>query len=155
MMNHFPIISPILGLVVLLSGYFFSSEAIKRTGLGLFMIGALLTFPSMFTGDAAEDIVENISGVSHDMIHHHEEWAEKMAWISYLLGILSAFTLWASWKNKSFSQYGFTGVLVLSLIGIFMGIKTGNSGGEIRHPEITGQIAPASDNHGEEEEEEN
>jgi len=147
MMNHFPIISPMLGLIVLLSGYFFSSEVIKRTGLGIFIIGALFTFPSMFTGDAAEDIAENLSGVSHDVIHHHEEWAEKMAWISYLLGILSAFTIWSSWKNKSCSRYGFTGVLVLSLIGIFLGIKTGNSGGEIRHPEITSQISPAPNNH--------
>ncbi len=146
MMNHLPIISPILGLIVLIGGYFFSSEVMKRTGLGLFIIGALFTFPSMFTGDAAEDIAENLSGVSHDVIHHHEEWAEKMALVSYVLGILSVFTLWASWKNKAYSRYGFFGVLVLSFVGIFLGIKTGNSGGEIRHPEITNQIAPASDN---------
>jgi hypothetical protein len=41
--NHLPIISPILGILVLSLGYILGSAIIKRTALFIFILGSLLS----------------------------------------------------------------------------------------------------------------
>jgi uncharacterized membrane protein len=134
--NHLPIIFPIAGLIVLAIGIGFKVEMVKRTAYFLFTIGAVSAAMAMNSGEGAEEIVEELNGVSHNLIHEHEEKAETMAILSYLLGLASVLALWASWKGKSFSKIASFVVLALSLATIFMGKQTGTSGGEIRHTEI-------------------
>jgi hypothetical protein len=90
----------------------------------------------------AEHAVKGIAGVSKDMIHAHEEKAETFALISYLLGLLSLISLWASWKKKSFSALLSYGVMACILVTLVMAQQTGNSGGEIRHTEIRSNFTP-------------
>jgi uncharacterized membrane protein len=134
--NHLPIIFPIAGLIVLAIGIGFKVEMVKRTAYFLFTIGAVSAAMAMNSGEGAEEIVEELNGVSHNLIHEHEEKAETMAILSYLLGLASVLALWASWKGKSFSKIASFVVLALSLATILMGKQTGTSGGEIRHTEI-------------------
>ena len=143
--NHLPIIFPIAGLIVLAIGIGFKTEMVKRTAYFLFTIGAVSAAMAMNSGEVAEEVVEELSGVSHKLIHEHEEKAESMAILSYLLGLASLLALWASWKGKSFSGILSYAVLALSLVTIFLGKQTGTSGGEIRHTEIrSGASADAS-----------
>ncbi len=143
--NHLPIIFPIAGLIVLAIGIGFKTEMVKRTAYFLFTIGAVSAAMAMNSGEGAEEVVEELSGVSHRLIHEHEEKAESMAILSYLLGLASLLALWASWKGKSFSGLLSYAVLALSLVTIFLGKQTGTSGGEIRHTEIrTGASTDAS-----------
>lgn len=134
--NHFPIIVPLVGLIILICGFFINSEVVKRTAYGVFILGALLTIPAMVTGEGAEDIAEKLPDVTDAIIHHHEENAEILAVVNYLLGGLSILGFWASWKQKYFSQYVAISILVLGLFGLHQSKKTGTSGGEIRHTEI-------------------
>lgn len=134
--NHLPIIFPIAGLIVLTIGIGFKVEMVKRTAYFLFIIGAVSAAMAMNSGEGAEEIVEELSGVSHELIHEHEEKAESMAILSYLLGLFSLVALWASWKGRPFSKILSFVVLALSLVTIFLGKQTGTSGGEIRHTEI-------------------
>jgi len=134
--NHLPIIFPIAGLIVLAIGIGFKTEMVKRTAYFLFTIGAVSAAMAMNSGEGAEEVVEELNGISHRLIHEHEEKAESMAILSYLLGLASLLALWASWKVKSFSKILSFVVLALSLVTIFMGKQTGTSGGEIRHTEI-------------------
>lgn len=136
MMNHFPIIVPVIALMVLLGGYIFRSDMVKRTALALFVFGALSTFPAMFTGDRAEDLAQNLPEVTKEVIERHEEIAEQFAFIHYGLGILALAGLWASWKNHRFANLIIFAVLIFSLVSIVQGRKAGTSGGEIRHTEI-------------------
>lgn len=134
--NHLPIIFPISGLIVLAIGIGFRAEMVKRTAYFLFTIGAVSAAMTMNSGEGAEEIVEEFSGVSHALIHEHEEKAESMAILSYLLGLISLVALWASWKGRAFSKILSFVVVALSLVTIFLGKQTGTSGGEIRHTEI-------------------
>jgi uncharacterized membrane protein len=152
--NHLPIIFPIAGLIVLAIGIGFKASMVKRTAYFLFTIGAVSAAMAMNSGEGAEEIVEELNGVSHKLIHEHEEKAESMAILSYLLGIVSLLALWASWKGKSFSKLLSYVVAVLALVTIFLGKQTGTSGGEIRHTEIrTGAAADQSSDMEEEHEE--
>ncbi|HMR90400.1 MAG TPA: hypothetical protein PKD51_19700 [Saprospiraceae bacterium] len=134
--NHFPIIVPIVGMIILIVGFFIDSAVVKRTALGIFVLGALLTFPAMYTGEGAEEIAEKLPDVTDAIIHEHEEKAETLAIINYLLGFVSLIGFWANWKQKSFANYIATAVLCLGLVGLYFGKATGTSGGEIRHTEI-------------------
>ena len=146
MVNHLPIILPIAGVVVLVGGMIVRSELVKRMAYLLFSIGAVAAFSAMTSGEGAEEVVENIAGVTENYIHEHEEKAEVFALISYILGALSLVGLWVSWKGKSYAKLLSFAILALSLVVLFLGKQTGTSGGEIRHTEIrSGQTVPAVD----------
>jgi uncharacterized membrane protein len=134
--NHLPIIAPLIGFLVLLGGLIAKSEIVKRTAFAIFIFGAICTLPAFVSGEGAEEIVEKMSDVSHQLIHEHEEKAEVFAWVSYLLGILAGVGFWANWKQKSFANIVGYLVLVLGVLVMFLAAQTGTSGGEIRHPEI-------------------
>ncbi|MDP4798122.1 MAG: hypothetical protein NWR50_04595 [Crocinitomicaceae bacterium] len=143
MVNHLPIILPIAGVVVLVGGMIVRSELVKRMAYILFSIGAVAALSAMTSGEGAEEVVENIAGVTENYIHEHEEKADVFALMSYILGALSLVGLWASWKGKRFSKLLSFAILVLSLVVLFLGKQTGTSGGEIRHTEIrSGQTIP-------------
>lgn len=142
--NHLPIIFPMAGLIVLAIGIGFKAEMVKRTAYFLFTLGAITAAMAMNSGEGAEEVVEELSGVSHQLIHEHEEKAETMAILSYILGITSLIALWLSWKGKSIANVLSYVVLVLSLVTIFLGKQTGTSGGEIRHIEIRKDFYPQS-----------
>ncbi len=156
LVNHVPILFPIAGLMVLLTGFFFKSAILKRMSYALFTIGALFALTSMLSGEGAEEIVEELKGVSHDIIHEHEEQAESFAIISYMLAILSIIALIADWKKHRFAQLFSYAVLVCSFAAIYMGSRTGTTGGEIRHTEIrnsnAGNQGSTSNDHEEEHE---
>ena len=145
--NHLPIIFPIVGTIVSITALISKSEAVKRTALFIFVLGALTTIAAMTTGEGAEEVVENISGVTENFIENHEETAETFALFSYILGAISLFGLWASFKQKSFSNIIFISALVFAFIVLFLGKQTGTSGGEIRHTEIRiGNATPTNNN---------
>ena len=75
-LNHFPIIGSIIGVTILMAGLFFKSRDTLRTGLVILIVGAVVAIPTYLTGEAAEETVEHMSGISHDLIHEHEEKAE-------------------------------------------------------------------------------
>lgn len=134
--NHLPIIFPIVGVIVMIIGLISKSEAVKRTAYFIFSIGALAAIAAMATGEGAEEVVEKISGVSESYIKSHEEAAEIFAVLSYILGGISLFGLWASFKQKSFSTIVSIGTLIFAVIVLFFAQQTGTTGGEIRHTEI-------------------
>jgi uncharacterized membrane protein len=144
--NHLPIIFPIVGVIVMITGFFSKSEAVKRTAFMIFILGALAAIAAMNTGEGAEEVVEKISGVSENFIENHEETAEIFAILSYILGGISLLGLWASFKQKTFSNLISMSTLIFTFVVLFFAKQTGTTGGEIRHSEIrSGNSIPATD----------
>jgi uncharacterized membrane protein len=141
--NHFPIIIPIIGFLVMLVGFAIRSELLKRTALGLFILGALFTLPAFGTGEDAEELIENLPGIEEKYIESHEEAAEIFAYLSYGLGVFSLIGFWANWKQKPLANSISVAVLLLAVVVLFFAKEAGTTGGEIRHPEIReGFVAP-------------
>ncbi len=134
--NHLPIITPIIGLLVLIGGFIFGSDTIKRTAFAIFIFGAITTIAAGSTGEGAEEIVEHLEGFDHHLIHEHEEAAERFVLLSYLLGVLSVVGLWANIKEKSFAKIMAVVIAVFSAVVLFFAQQAGQTGGEIRHSEI-------------------
>lgn len=152
LVNHLPIIFPIVGVIVMITGLIFKSEAAKRTAFLIFIIGSLTAVAAMISGEGAEDVVEKISGVTENYIERHEEAAELYSILTYILGALSMFGLWASIKQKTFSNTTNIAILIFAFVVLYFGKVTGTTGGEIRHTEIRPDYQVTStDNHSENE----
>lgn len=134
--NHFPIIGTIFGLGILIVGMLKNNVSIKNTAYSLFLVSAVTTYLSMFTGEGAEHMVENMPEIGNKIIHEHEEIAEKMALVVYLLGILSVAGIIAHKRNFYRSKLIAFVVLTVAVVAVILAINVGTSGGEIRHTEI-------------------
>lgn len=134
--NHLPIIFPIAGVIILIVGFIFKSEAVKRTAFFIFILGALAAIAAMSTGEGAEEVVEKINDVTENFIEKHEETSETFAIISYVLGAISLLGFWASFKGRAFSNSIGILTLVLAMVTLFFAKQSGTTGGEIRHTEI-------------------
>jgi len=134
--NHLPIVGVLIGFLVLLVGLILKKPQIKNTALGIFIFSALATIAAFLTGEGAEEIVENLPGISETLIHKHEEQAELFFTMMLILGGVSLITLFLQYKKLSFSKYGFVLILLLSITSIVISKNVGTSGGEITHIEI-------------------
>jgi uncharacterized membrane protein len=145
MINHLPIIFPLVGIIVMITGIVSKSEVVRRTACMIFIIGSLSAIPAMTTGEGAEEVVKNISGVTENYIEEHEETAETFSILSYILGCISLIGIWSSFKQRTFSNMISIGTLAFAILVLFFARQTGNTGGEIRHTEIrSGSSTPAS-----------
>lgn len=154
--NHFPIIGLILGFGVLIAGMFLKNNSVKNTAYCLFIVAAIFAFASMATGEGAEEMVEDMPSVGKKIIHVHEEMAEKLAIVLYLLGVVSIAGLYTNIKNHSQAKLVSFLAITIAAVGIFLAQQTGTTGGEVRHTEIRANAtstAEATQNGGEEEHE--
>ena len=134
--NHFPIIGTIFGLGILITGIVTKNKSIQNVSYVLFIIAAITAFISMSTGEGAEELVQDMPSVGKKIIHEHEEIAEKLALILYLLGTVSILGLYTNSKNHSKAKLVSFVVAVIAIAGVVLGKFVGTSGGEIRHTEI-------------------
>lgn len=135
-LNHLPIIIPVIGLLIMIGGLFFNSEIVKRTAYLVFVLAAIVAIPTFATGEGAEKVIEKLSEVDENLIKTHEEIAEKFAILCYILGGLSLLGLWANFYEKPFSNIATYLTILICIIALYFAKQTGTSGGEIRHSEI-------------------
>ena len=133
--NHFPIIGLFFGIGILAIGIFKKHTILVNTAYVMFIFCMIMAKATMMTGEGAEEIVEEI-GISHDIIHNHEEVAETFMKVLYVLGILSILGLVANFKKHAKASIVSYVVLVFAIGAAVLSKSVGTSGGEIRHTEI-------------------
>ena len=133
--NHFPIIGLFFGIGILAYGIIKKQAILVNTAYVMFIVCMIMAKATMMTGEGAEEIVEEL-GISHDLIHEHEEIAETFMKVLYALGILSILGLVANVKKHEKASFFSYVVLVLAIGTAVLSKSVGTSGGEIRHTEI-------------------
>lgn len=141
--NHFPIIGTILGLGILVVGLSLKNNSVKNTAFFLFIVAAIFAAVSMGTGEGAEELVEDMPSIGHDIIHEHEEMAEKLAIALYVLAATSLLALYLYYKKSVKSTLIAYVALVIAAVAVYLGQQTGTTGGEIRHTEIRSVAIPS------------
>ena len=134
--NHFPIIGTILGLGILILGMILKNNSVRNTAYCLFVVAAVFAAFSMGTGEGAEELVEDMPTIGKQIIHEHEEMAEKLAIVLYILGVISIGGLFLSYKKHAKAKLVSYAAVVVAVVGVFFAQLTGTTGGEIRHTEI-------------------
>jgi uncharacterized membrane protein len=147
LVNHFPIIGIIIGMLILLAGFLLKNIIVKQTGLGTLVFAALSAGLALFTGDPAGEAVEGLPGVVQSMVEHHEDIAYSSLWILVPMGLLAALAFYSYWKKERSGNTLSLVTLFLSIIAVAMMSWVGLTGGEIRHTEIRNQatgVMPAT-----------
>ncbi len=134
--NHLPIVGLLIGLLVLSAGLIFKKSDIKLTAFGILIFTAIASIFAFYTGEGAEEIVENISGISETLIHRHEEYAETFFTITLILGAISIIGFIAELKKFKYAKHLAIIVLLLAIAAGISAKYVATSGGEIRHTEI-------------------
>ena len=134
--NHFPIIGTILALGILIAGLFLKNNSVKNTAYALFIVAAIFAAFSMATGEGAEEMVEDMPTIGKHIIHEHEEIAEKLAIVLYLLGGISVLGIILNLKNHPKAKFISIVAVIVGIGAVYVAQLVGTSGGEIRHTEI-------------------
>ena len=135
-LNHLPVVGIGFGLALLIFALVKKSPELQKVSLGVLVITALLTLPAYFTGEPAEELVEDVAGISEAIVERHED-AAKVALIAS--GILGAVALGGLILFRRAGRLP-TGFIIL-VLALALGAEgtmawTANLGGQIRHPEI-------------------
>lgn len=136
--NHFPIIGSIIAVLVLIVGMILKNQTVRYVAYGLFVFALITTVPTFLTGEGAEEVVEAYPGVSHDVIHEHEESAEAALWLMVISGILAGVVFYLEHSQNQIASKIRIALLAIALVNVLFMARAGNSGGEIRHPELSG-----------------
>ncbi|MFN8700089.1 MAG: hypothetical protein ACK500_05530 [Flavobacteriales bacterium] len=144
--NHIPILGSVIGLFVLLAGFFFRNREVRITAAAILLFASIGGVVTNKSGEEAEEVVEDLPGVSHDLIHEHEEMAEKAMPFILATAVLAAASLFGEIKRKKFARIASL-LLLISALGVStLSGYAGYLGGKIRHPEIDGLSLPATGN---------
>ena len=142
-LNHLPIIIPVIGLLIMVGALIIKSDLLKSTAYFVFMLAALTAIPTFSTGEGAEEVIEKLAGVDENLIKTHEEIAEKFAILCYVLGGISLLGLWANFYRKSLSAIISYITILICIVTLYYAKQTGTTGGEIRHIEIRENVGIA------------
>lgn len=141
LVNHLPIIGSMLTVPLLLLAL---ATARERGALRAAVLVAVLTAAggglALWSGEPAEEVVEDTAGVDEGAIHEHEERAEAAAALAGLTAVLGIAALALSERKKAV-HLPVTGLaLVGALVSAGAMAWTGAAGGPIRHSEIRGDV---------------
>jgi len=135
LVNHAPIFGSVFAFCLLVVSYFGAPNVFRRTAFVILIITAIAGIVADKTGEPAEDAIRGYPGVKRQIIHDHEDMAEKAWKLAAVLGVVSIGALFR-WRRRPIPN----GVTVAMVLGTaFVGgamIYTGLLGGRIRHTEI-------------------
>ena len=136
LINHLPIFGSILGALVLAYGLLTKTLQTTIAAYLVLIISSIGAFIANQTGEAAEETVENMQGISENLIKEHEESAEIALIAMIILAILSLIALFVAYKKSSYSYSLGWFTLIVALVAFGIIARTGYLGGQIRHSEI-------------------
>lgn len=136
MVNHVPVLLTFFSILILAWGWLRSNESFINLALIGYVAAGLFAIIAFQSGEGAEEIVENLAGVSHDVIEDHEHAAEWTLYLAIAQGVLGLIAMWLL-KGKSTLNH-----ILIPLLWVFSLYVAGNffftayTGGQIRHTEI-------------------
>lgn len=146
LLNHVPTVGTVVAFGIFLLSFIRKDDGLKRVGLEVFYVIALLTLPAYLSGVGTGLMFENdeaLAAAKEAIARHHD--AALLASIFMLLtGTASWLTLW-QWRRIGRPRNGsLATVMLLSALTLALMGRAANIGGEIRHPEILDPGAAAA-----------
>lgn len=136
MVTHLPIFGSLMGIIVIAYGLYAKSVSTQIAAYIVFIVSGIGAAISYLTGEAAEETVEDIAGISKDLIEEHEEFA-LLAFIALIiLGAVSLISLILTIRKSGITRRLALITFLISLLSFGMMAYTGYLGGQIRHTEI-------------------
>lgn len=135
-LNHVPVIGVVFAVLLLGYALLRNSREVIRTGLVALVFVAVIAIPVFLTGEPAEEIAENLPGVSEAIIGQHESFAKYALGAAIFSGVAAFVSLMFSFWNERLSNWLAAATLLLALVTGALMLAAANLGGQIRHTEI-------------------
>lgn len=144
LLNHFPVIGTLIALLIMAYGLYKKYKPLINTA-AVIMVGiTLITLPAFYTGEPAEEAIENLPGISHRLIHEHEEAAELAFMLMNITGIIALSYLFLQRMKLAIAQQLSLVLFIATLVTFVLMARAGNEGGKIRHSELLSTSADTS-----------
>lgn len=135
-LNHVPVIGLLIVLLLLAVARRRGSVELTRVSYGLLVLLAAASIVVYFTGEPAEELIENLPGFSEALVEEHEEVALIATIGMAVLGVAALVGLIRFRDPRVAPPWYDRGMLVLAFVMGGVMIWTANLGGQIRHSEI-------------------
>lgn len=139
-LTHMPVILSLVGLVMLAIAFFMNNTLVTRISYVVILVAGVAALPVFFSGEGAEESVENLPGVSESVIGRHEEIA-NLAMISIAAAGAAALAALFLFRRKVTARVFKVVVLLLAITSGGLMAQTASLGGQIRHTEIRKGVA--------------
>jgi DMSO reductase anchor subunit len=136
LMNHIPVIGIPLAGILLIVAILLKQRVTEQVALCFVVVLGLLTIPVFLTGEPAEELVEEIPTVSHDLIEEHEESAEFAFIITEVLAAIALVGLALAWKRGEIPRAVTYVTLAVAILCSGLLGRVAYLGGHVRHAEI-------------------
>jgi len=136
LLNHLPVIGSIIGFGLFLSSLFGKNDDLRRSSLIVFAAMALIGIPAFASGKGAQLMLKGKPGISDAFMQRHEGAAMLALWFLEATGALALAGLWQLRHRARMAPWNLLAVLIFSLLTMGLMARTGNTGGEISHPEV-------------------
>jgi uncharacterized membrane protein len=134
MLNHVPLFGALAAAVLFVVALVRRQQGLARGGLVVAVLTAIVALVVYLTGEPAEELVENLSGVSEAVLESHEEIALVATVVLGAYGLLALGGLVAFRHGVTMRVTRI--LMVLSLVPLAAIAYTAYLGGQVRHSEI-------------------
>ena len=135
-LNHIPLIGIGFVLLLLVIALVRRNREVINIALIFTVMVALFAIPVYLTGEPAEELVEDLPGVSESIMEEHEESAEISFILIEITGPIALISLIAMGYSENYGRKLSILTLLLLIVSGGSMIWTANLGGKIHHPEI-------------------
>ena len=136
MLNHIPVVGIGFAILLLAVAVVRISRELTNAALVFVILVSLWAIPAYLTGEPAEEVVEDLPGVTEKLIKEHEEQAEIAFILVEVAGALAIITLIARRYSDKFGQRLAVLTLVVLIVSWGLVAWTANLGARIHHQEI-------------------
>ena len=142
LVNHVPILGSFFALALFAVSFVYAPDVLRRTALVVLVGVGIAAAAANYSGEPAEDAIRGFPGVRRELIHDHEEMAEKSFFAAAALGIVALGVL-VRWRRtpvpRSMSLVALAGTVAVAGMMAYTGLL----GGMVRHTEVRPGGTPA------------
>lgn len=135
LINHAPMFTFLLGLLVLFIGRLRRSAEITMVALVLFVTAAVVTVPTYLSGQGSSRILKGLEGMDREVTKNHSSAAQFALICSLILGAVAVWAL-LEWRRTG-DLAGRTRMIVwvVALFTTAVMMRASYLGGAVRHTE--------------------
>ncbi|MBK8467531.1 MAG: hypothetical protein IPL32_17080 [Chloracidobacterium sp.] len=132
LINHYPMIVTIIGMLLLILGYWRRNDKIKRKSLWIFFVIALVSVAVFGSGEAAGRDSGILVGSTGDLVRQHQEAARVTFLFIEGMGLTAVFGLIMLYRKSESARWFILLALVLSVAGSVVVTRTTLMGRHIK-----------------------
>ena len=135
LINHFPVVLSVVALGTSILALLLHRRGVWQTAMAALTIAGLFIYPVHFTGDKADEALNDPWYIKPGVIDAHDKAAGIAMWVILIAGAFAAYSWWRSLKRPQEGLPGWTraGVFVAALAAVVSVTYTAYLGGKIIH----------------------